>query len=415
MTASNLPVSSARLWDSLMAMAEVGATPAGGNNRQALTDADAAGRALLLRWGAALGLTPVVDRLGNIGLLRPGRDPARRAVAIGSHLDTVPTGGKFDGVYGVLAGLEILRALAEAGAETEAPILLINWTNEEGARFFPPMAASEVAMGIADEAGLLATREAHGSATFGGELARNGLAGAADPAGFRDIACYFETHIEQGPSLEARGAAVGIVTHALAARSLEIRLTGRDGHTGAPMAGRADALAAAAAMILAAEGIALATAGEGIASVTRIGITPDARGNIASGATLLASLRHRTTDGLEAMFDAVQREADAIAAARGVAVALERGWGYPETQFDPVLLARLEAAAARRGLPSHRMPTAIGHDAIHVGRVLPAAMLFIPCHGGLSHNEAESITREWAEAGLMVLADAVIETAGLVR
>ena len=281
----NLPLSAARLWDSLMEMAKIGATAKGGCNRQALTDTDAAGRALLLAWGKALGLTPMIDRLGTIGLLRPGRDPTRKPVAIGSHLDTVPTGGKFDGVYGVLAGLEIMRALQEAGAE----------------------------------------------------------------------------------------------------------------------------------LVLAGERIALDTGGDGMASITRISVTPDARGNIPSGTRMLGSARHQTTVGLEAMLAAWQAAADRIAAARGVAIRMERGWGYPETQFDPVLLGRLEASAARRGLAAHRLPTPIGHDAIHLGRVLPAAMLFIPCHGGLSHNEAESITREWAEAGLMVLADAVIETAGLVR
>ena len=411
----NLPLSAARLWDSLMEMAKIGATAKGGCNRQALTDTDAAGRALLLAWGKALGLTPMIDRLGTIGLLRPGRDPTRKPVAIGSHLDTVPTGGKFDGVYGVLAGLEIMRALQEAGAETEAPILLINWTNEEGARFFPPMAASEVAMGLADEAALLATREIHGEASFGGELARLGFAGEAAPALWRDIACYFETHIEQGPFLEECGAPIGIVTHALAARAVEFTVTGRDGHVGSTMASRADALAAGAELVLAGERLALDTGGDGMASITRISVTPDARGNIPSGTRMLGSARHQTTVGLEAMLAAWQAAADRIAAARGVAIRMERGWGYPETQFDPVLLGRLEASAARRGLAAHRLPTPIGHDAIHLGRVLPAAMLFIPCHGGLSHNEAESITREWAEAGLMVLADAVIETAGLVR
>jgi len=411
----NLPLSGARLWDSLMEMARIGATPKGGCNRQALTDTDALGRAKLLEWGKAIGLVPTIDRLGTIGLLRPGKDPTRKPVAIGSHLDTVPTGGKFDGVYGVLAGLEILRALHEAGAETEAPILLIDWTNEEGARFFPPMAASEAAMGLADEAKLLATQEIHGPATFGGELARLGLAGTADPAAWRDIECYFETHIEQGPFLEEKGAPIGIVTHALASQAVEVTITGRDGHVGSTMASRADALAAGAALLLAGEKIALDTQGGGMASITRISVTPDARGNIPSGCRMLGSMRHQTTAGLQAMLASWQQAADRIAAERGVGIEMALGWGYPETVFDPVLLGRLEASAQRRGLASHRLPTPIGHDAIHVGRVLPAAMLFIPCHGGLSHNEAESITPEWSTAGLMVLADAVIETAGLVR
>jgi N-carbamoyl-L-amino-acid hydrolase len=410
----NLPLSGARLWDRLMAMARIGATPGGGCNRQALTDADAEARRQLIAWGEAIGLTPSIDRLGTIALLRPGRDPTRRPVAIGSHLDTVPTGGRFDGVLGVLAGLEILRALHEAGVETEAPLLLIDWANEEGARFAPAMAASEVAMGLRDEAALLSTPERAGPATFGAELARIGFAGDGDPAALRDVAAYFELHIEQGPVLERLGAPIGIVTHALGALSFETVVTGRDGHTGAPMEGRADALAAAAAFILAAERLARESAGQAIASVTRIAIAPDARGNIVSEARLGCSLRHHAQAGLEALFAALEAEAATIAAARpGIGFALERQWGYPETPFDATLYERLEAAAARRGLATHRLPTAIGHDAIHVARVLPAALMFVPCHGGLSHNEAESITPEWAEAGLMVLADAVLETAGI--
>ncbi|MBK1658180.1 hydantoinase/carbamoylase family amidase [Paracraurococcus ruber] len=416
MTATNLPLSGARLWDSLMQMARFGALPGGGCNRQALTDEDAEARGQLIAWGEAIGLQVTVDRLGSIRLLRPGRDPSRRPVAIGSHLDTVPTGGKFDGVYGVLAGLEILRALHEAGAATEAPLLLINWTNEEGARFSPAMIASEASMGLREEAAVLATPERAGPATLGGELARLGFAGTADPADLRGIAAYFETHIEQGPVLETLGKPIGIVTHALGARTFDVVVTGKDGHTGAPMDGRADALAAAAALILAAERLAKDSAGEAIASVTRIAITPDARGNIASGARLACSTRHRTQAGLDALSDALRAEAAAICAARpGIGIALEEVWAYPQTDFAPALYERLEAAAARRGLGSHRMPTAIGHDAIHVARALPAALMFIPCHGGLSHNEAESITPDWAEAGLLVLADAVLETAGLIR
>ncbi len=412
----NLPLSGARLWDSLMQMARIGATPGGGNDRQSLTDADAEGRRLLVAWAQAIGCQVGIDRLGTTRILRPGRDPSRKPVAVGSHLDTVPTGGRFDGVLGVLVGLEILRALHEAGAETEAPVMVINWTNEEGARFFPPMAASEVAMGLADEAKLLATRERAGPATFGAELARLGLAGPEDPAGLRDLAAYFEIHIEQGPVLEGMGASIGVVTHALGAYSFDAVVTGKDGHGGSPMAGRVDALAAAAVFILAVERLSKASGGQAIGSVTRVAISPDARGNLASGVRLACSLRHQTQPGMEALKAALRAEADAIEAARpGIGIALEPVWGYPQTPFDPVLTGRIEAAAQRRGLLSHRLPTAIGHDAIHVARALPASLVFVPCHGGLSHNEKESMTPEWAEAGLLVVADAVVETAGLAR
>jgi N-carbamoyl-L-amino-acid hydrolase len=294
--------------------------------------------------------------------------------------------------------------------------MVIDWTNEEGARFSPPMAASEVAMGIRPEAELLATPERAGPATFGGELLRTGFAGAADPAALRDLAAYFETHIEQGPVLEESGADIGIVTHALGALTLEVTFTGRDGHVGSPMEGRADALAAAAEFVLVVERLARASAGQGIGAVTRLLLTPDARGNIPSGAWMVCSLRHHSQAGLDALVAAVSGEAKAIAALRpGIVAEVVPQWGYPQTDFDPALYGRMEAAAARRGLKAQRMPCPIGHDAIHVARRLPAALMFIPCHGGLSHNEAESITPEWAEAGLLVLADAVLETAGLIR
>jgi beta-ureidopropionase / N-carbamoyl-L-amino-acid hydrolase len=406
----NIEPSGARLWESLMRMADIGATPAGGVNRLTLTAEDAAARALLLEWGKAVGCSVLRDRVGNLALLRPGTDATRKPVAIGSHLDTVPTGGKFDGAYGVLAGLEVLRTLHDAGVQTAAPIMLINWANEEGARFSPPMAASAVAMGFATEAALRATPDRFGGVAYGEALDAQRLAGDADPAVLRDLACYFEAHIEQGPELERLGVPLGIVTHAFASRYVTIEVTGADGHIGSPMAGRADALAGAAAMILAAERIGQASAG--MVSVTRIAIAPDALGNIASTARLAANARHGETAGAEALLAALTAECETIATARGLRVAITRGWGYAATRFDPALMAMLERAATRRGIATHRMPCPIGHDAILVGQVLPAALLFIPCHGGLSHNEAESITPEWAEAGLRLLADAVLEAAG---
>lgn len=401
-----------RLWASLHAMAAIGATPAGGCDRQALSAADAAARAQLLAWGREIGLTPILDRVGNLGLRRDGTDTSRKPVAIGSHLDTVPTGGRYDGAYGVLAGLEILRALHEAGTRTKAPLLLINWTNEEGARFSPAMGGSETAMGFRDEAVFLATPERAGTiATVAEELARNRLAGDADPAVFRDCAAYFEAHIEQGPILEGRGATIGIVTHALGVAGFQLRVTGRDGHVGAPMAGRADALAAGAEFVLAVEALAHAQQGAGHSTVTRFGVFPDARGNIVSSVRGVVSARHDTQAGLEAMVAALHAEAAAIAARRGVTLTLEQDWGYPHVVFDASLRARLAAAADRHGFARYELPTPIGHDAIHVGRVLPTALLFIPCVGGLSHHPEERITPEWSAAGLRVLADAVLETA----
>ncbi|SEO70646.1 N-carbamoyl-L-amino-acid hydrolase [Methylobacterium sp. UNC300MFChir4.1] len=414
---TNLPLSRERLWDSLMELARIGALPNGGNDRQALTDRDAEGRALFQRWGEAAGLTLTVDRVGTMVFHRPGRDPGRKPVAVGSHLDTQPTGGKFDGPLGVLAGLEIMRALQEAGIETEAPLLLINWCNEEGARFAPPMSGSGVAMGIVPEADILATRDLAGHA-FGDELRRIGWQGTADPAALREIGAYFELHIEQGKRLEEAGLTVGVVDRALAQIWYEITVLGEEAHAGSPMAGRRDAMMAAAALIASLEGIAQAAVGaggeRGRATVGVLRAEPASR-NITPGRVWFSlDTRHGDTAQLEAMGARIRARADALAAARGVTVQVAEFWRAPPTPFDPVLVDRVQAAAEARGHAWTRMPTAIYHDAVYCARAVPAALVFCPCHGGISHNEAESITPAWAGAGLEVLADAVLATAGLV-
>jgi N-carbamoyl-L-amino-acid hydrolase len=414
----NLPLSGPRLWDSLMEMARIGATAKGGCNRQTLTDLDSEGRHLLVRWAQAAGATLTVDRLGNMMLTRPGRDPSRRPVAFGSHLDTQPTGGKFDGVLGVLAGLELLRAVHEAGIETEAPLMLVNWTNEEGARFSPPMMGSGAAMGLFTEAEVLARQDSEG-ARFGAELARIGWQGEADPAALRDIEAYVELHIEQGKLLEEAGREVGVVTHALAQSWYDVTIEGEEAHGGSPMAGRRDALMAAAPLIAAIERIALTSvtpAGDpGRATVGRLTVYPDSRNIAPSRVWFSIDTRHHDPALLAAMGEAIRAEAAAIGAARGVRIAVADFWHSPLTPFDATLVGRVRDAAARAGLSHMDMPTGIGHDAVYVARRVPSAMIFCPCHGGISHNEAESITPEWAEAGLRVLADAVLATAGVVK
>ncbi len=413
----NLPLSADRLWADLMAMAAIGGTPKGGCNRQTLTDLDGQGRAVLIDWCRAIGLVPGLDRLGNMTFLRPGRDPTKKPVAIGSHLDTQPTGGKFDGVLGVLAGLEVLRAIHEAGIETEAPLMLINWTNEEGARFSPPMMGSGAAMGLFDEAATLAQTD-HDGLRFGDELSRIGWAGADDPAALQNLGAYFELHIEQGPVLEREGLSVGVVTHALAQAWFDVTVTGEDAHGGSGMAGRRDAMMAAAALVQAVERIALATLapdGEpGRGTVGRLTVTPDSRNVVPSRVWFSVDFRHSDEAALAAMGEALRAEAAAIGARRHVAAEVAPFWAFPLTPFDPALVGHVRDAARRLGLPHRDMPTAIGHDAVYVARRLPAAMLFVPCHGGISHNEAESITPDWAEAGLRVLADAVLATARVV-
>ncbi len=410
----NLPLSGQRLWDSLMEIAKIGDTPKGGCNRQTLTDLDAEGRALFQKWGEAAGLTLSTDRLGNMVFTRPGRDPTRKPVAIGSHLDTQPTGGKFDGILGVLAGLELMRALHEAGAETEAPLVLINWTNEEGARFSPPMMGSGAAMGMFTEAEVLAKQDAAGL-SFGDELARIGWQGTADPADLQNLGAYFELHIEQGKLLEDAGLDLGIVTHALAQSWYEVTVTGADAHGGSTMQGRRDAMMAAAPLISAVEEIALAaispTGERGRGTVGVVDVQPGSR-NVAPGRVWFSiDTRHGDPDRLAWMGTQIKARAAEIAQERGVTIDVLDFWHAPMTPFDPTLAQHLRQAATARGYRFQDMPTAIGHDAVYVARKLPAVMLFCPCHGGLSHNEAESITPEWAEAGMLVLADAVLAAA----
>jgi N-carbamoyl-L-amino-acid hydrolase len=412
---TNIPLNGARLWDSLMEMAKIGGTAKGGCNRQTLTDLDAEGRALFRSWAEAAGLTLSVDRVGNMVFTRQGRDPSRKPIAIGSHLDTQPTGGKFDGILGVLAGLELMRALHEAGVETAAPLVLINWTNEEGARFAPPMMGSGVAMGLFDEAEVLAKRDA-GGAEFGAELARIGWQGEADPTGLQALGAYFELHIEQARVLEDEGFDLGVVTHALAQSWYEVTVTGEDAHGGSRMEGRRDAMMGAAALISAVEAIALAAvspSGEvGRGTVGVVDVQPASR-NVAPGRVWFSvDTRHGDPAQLAWMGAELKSRAAAIAAQRGLAIEVADFWHAPLTQFAPELAERLRTAASARGYRFRDMPTAIGHDAVYMARKVPSVMLFCPCHGGISHNEAESITPDWATAGMTVLADAVLAAAG---
>jgi len=410
----NLPLSGTRLWDSLMHIARIGATAKGGCNRQTLTDLDTEGRALFRTWGEAVGLSLSVDRVGNMIFTRPGRDPSRKPIAIGSHLDTQPTGGKFDGILGVLAGLELMRALHEAGATTEAPLVLINWTNEEGARFAPPMMGSGAAMGVFPETDVLAKTDTEGK-TFGDELRRIGWQGEADPAALRNLAAYFELHIEQGKQLEDEGLDLGVVTHALAQSWYEVTVTGEDAHGGSVMAGRRDAMMAAAPLIAAVEEIALAaispTGEAGRGTVGVVDVQPASR-NVAPGRVWFSiDTRHGDPERLAWMGTQIKARAAAIAARRGVGIEVADFWHSPMTPFAPHLAQHLRDAARTRGYRFKDMPTAIGHDAVYMARHVPSVMLFCPCHGGLSHNEAESITPEWATAGMLVLADAVLAAA----
>lgn len=415
---TNIPLSGARLWDSLMEMAKIGGTPKGGSNRQTLTEVDNQGRHLLARWAQQVGCTLTVDRVGNMMLRREGTDPKAKPVAFGSHLDTQPTGGKFDGVLGVLAGLELMRAVHEAGIQTRAPLLLINWTNEEGARFAPPMMGSGVAMGVFTEDEILAKQDQEG-AVFGKELEAIGWRGEADPTVLRDCAAYFELHIEQGKILEDEGLELGVVDRALAQNWLEVVVTGEDAHGGSPMAGRRDAMMGAAKLISALEEIALTTLapdGEpGRATVGQMRLYPSSRNVAPSEVWFSVDTRHSDVPALDLMASKLREAGAAIAAERGLGIEVKDFWYSPLTPFDAKLVAHCQASAKARGLKWKTMPTGIGHDAVYMARHVPTVMIFTPCHGGLSHNEAESITPEWAEAGLKVLADGVLATAEVVK
>ncbi|MGI4793306.1 MAG: Zn-dependent hydrolase [Janthinobacterium lividum] len=407
----SIPFSPDRLWQSLEEMARIGATPDDGVKRLALSAEDAEARALLRDWALAAGCSMAVDRLGSMYLTYPGSDPDAAPVAVGSHLDSVPTGGKYDGPYGVLLGLEIVRALHEAGRCTKAPITVVNWTNEEGSRFSPSMSASGGAMGILDEAKVLAAPDNFDpSTTYGDALNASGWAGTADPAMARKFGAYYEAHIEQGPILEQEGIPIGIVTHCIGVEQWTVIVTGRDGHVGSPMAGRKDALAAAAELVLVLERVAISTGG--MATATRLLVQPDARGNIPSLVRFAGNVRHPDPDGNERMAAAFNEAINELTARRDVRVEVERVGGYPRVPFAPPLLNALRRGANAAQLRHRDMPGPIPQDAQHLGIVVPSALMFIPCHGGVSHHPSESISREWCAAGLAAMGPAVIEAAG---
>ncbi len=373
---------------------------------------DGEARALLAQWGSAAGLVVTTDRLGNMALRRDGRDPGRKPVLIGSHLDTQPTGGKFDGPYGVLAGLEILRALHEAGSVTEAPIVLVNWTSEEGCRFSPSMIGAAGAMGVLTETEVLDRRAIDDGERYGDALRATGWEGAADPARLREASAYFEAHIEQGPTLEADGFDIGIVTGGFATERAMVTVRGKDSHAGTtPMTMRQDALLAAAEMIGLAERILLERAPEGRFTVNRLLVEPGADGVVPGGARFAMDYRHPSTETLHALWAEADTAFASCAARRRVRVSRETYWAFPRVQFDGTLAERLRQGARRHGARHRDILSGAGHDAYHAASCMPAVMLFIPCHGGISHHPTESISREWAGMGLRVLADAVIETA----
>src|SRR5712691_8422648 len=407
----NLTVNGERLWASLMELARIGATAKGGVCRLAASDLDGAARRLFIGWCAAAGCTVTVDRIGNIFARRPGRNPDLSPVMTGSHLDTQPTGGRFDGAYGVMAGLEVVPTLNDLGYETEAPIVIVAWTNEEGSRFSPAMVGSGVYAGVFDLAYGLERPDNISGATLGAELERIGFAGPA-PIGEHPVAAYFEAHIEQGPILEAAGLPIGIVTGAQGQRWYEITVTGQEAHAGpTPMPRRRDALVGAARMIDAVNRIGHAHAPYACATVGFVQVSPNSRNTIPGRVFLTVDFRHPEEAVLTAM-DVELREACAAAAAsQNLEAEVKEFWYFPPTPFDASLVGAVRAAAQAQGYPHQDIVSGAGHDAVYMARIAPSAMIFVPCVGGISHNEIEDAKPEDLTAGCAVLLNAVLECA----
>ncbi len=411
MSNSPLSVNGNRLWQSLMDLARIGATAKGGNCRLALTALDGQGRDLVTGWMRDAGMRVRVDQLGNIFARRAGRDDTLPPVMTGSHIDTQPTGGKFDGCYGVLAGLEVIRTLNDAGVQTEAPLEVAIWTNEEGSRFVPVMMGSGVFAGKFTLETALSARDAQGLSVRD-ELQAIGYAGT-DPVGGRPVNAYFEAHIEQGPILEHEEKVVGVVTGSLGLRWYDIIVTGMEMHAGpTPMPIRRDALLAASHLVQAVIGIANANQPHGRGTVGELHAHPGSRNVIPGQVRMTADLRHEDEATLTRMDQALRQACKDVAAAHHVEVELKDVQYFRPTPFDPDLVGKVRQGAASRGLPAMDIVTGAGHDAVYMASVAPTAMIFVPCKDGVSHNEIEDAQPQHLEAGCNVLLDAMVARAG---
>jgi N-carbamoyl-L-amino-acid hydrolase len=410
----NLRINGDRLWDSIMEMAKVGPGIAGGNNRQALTDSDREGRELFRRWCEDAGLTMGVDKMGTMFMTRPGTDPEALPVYVGSHLDTQPTGGKYDGVLGVLAGLELVRSLNDLNIRTKHPIVVTNWTNEEGARFAPAMLASGVFAGAHSLDYAYGRTDPEGK-RFGDELERIGWVGDEE-VGARKMHAYFEYHIEQGPILEAEDKQIGVVTHCQGLWWLEFTLTGREAHTGStPMAMRVNAGLAMARIFEMVQEVAMAEQPGAVGGVGQVKFSPNSRNVLPGTVIFTVDIRTPEQAKLDRMRASIEARAAAICAELGVGCSVEAVGHFDPVTFDPILVGRVRSAAEKLGYSHMPIISGAGHDACWAARVAPATMIMCPCVGGLSHNEAEDISKEWATAGADVLLHAVLETAEIVQ
>jgi N-carbamoyl-L-amino-acid hydrolase len=410
----NLRINPDRLWNSIHELAEIGPGVAGGNNRQTLTDDDAKGRSLFEAWCTNAGMSLGLDQMGTMFARREGTDPSLDPVYIGSHLDTQPTGGRYDGVLGVLSGLEVIRTLNDLGIKTRRPIVVVNWTNEEGARFAPAMLASGVFAGVHTLDYAYGRKDMDGK-TFGDELKRIGWVGD-ETVGARKMHAYFEYHIEQGPILEAENKQIGVVTHGQGLWWLEFTLTGKEAHTGStPMNMRVNAGLAMARIFEMVQDVAMSEQPGAVGGVGQVKFSPNSRNVLPGTVVFTVDIRSPEQAKLDRMRAKIEAEAPKICEALGVKCSVEAVGHFDPVTFDPALVTRVRAAAEKLGYSHMNIISGAGHDACWTNRVAPSVMIMCPCVDGLSHNEAEDISKEWAAAGADVLFHAVVETAEIVE
>lgn len=411
---TNHKINGDRLWDSLMDMAKIGPGVRGGNNRQTVTDEDGEGRHLFRKWCEEAGMSMGVDQMGNMFMRHEGTDPDALPVYVGSHLDTQPTGGKYDGVLGVLAGLEIVRSLRDMNIKTKRPIVVTNWTNEEGTRFAPAMLSSGVFAGMHTQDWAYDREDAEGK-KFGAELERIGWKGE-EKVGDRKMHAFFELHIEQGPILEAEGKDIGVVTHGQGLSWTQVTVTGKESHTGStPMPMRKNAGLGMARILELVDQIAWSHKPDAVGAAGHIDVYPNSRNVIPGKAVFTVDFRSPNLRVIQDMEKRLAEGAKKICDEMGLEVVLEKVGGFDPVEFDKDCVKAVRDAAERLGYSHRDIISGAGHDACWINRTAPTAMVMCPCVDGLSHNEDEEISPEWAAAGADVLFHAVVETAEIVE
>ena len=402
-----------RLWTALMELAQIGATPKGGVKRLALSELDRQARDLVIQWGRAAGLSITIDQIGNVFMRRAGLDPSRAPVMAGSHIDTQPTGGKFDGNYGVLAALEVMRTLNDHGIHTEAPLEVAFWTNEEGSRFVPVMMGSGVFCGAFSLAHAYAATDVDGCTVLQ-ELSRIGYLGSEVP-GQHPIGAYFEAHIEQGPVLEDADVIIGVVPGVLGLSWYDCIVTGMEAHAGpTPMALRKDALQVATGIMQEVVHIGNRYPPYGRGTVGMVQVFPNSRNVIPGEVKFSIDLRNVTPALLDTMHAEILAYVEQTAQRSGLQITLERVSSFPPCPFHPDCVSAVRAATALLGYSSMDVVSGAGHDAIYAARVAPAGMIFVPCKDGISHNEIEHAQPTHLAAGCNVLLHAMLSQAGAI-